>query len=184
VSKHDRAEVSGTDGRLPRGGTPAIVELDRAGHAFAVHEFDHDPSERGGYGLAAAAALGVEADRVFKTLLADVVDQRGVTIQVVGIVPVTMQLSLKELAGAVGGKRAEMCDPVVAQRITGYVVGGISPFGQKKRLPTSIDETCLLWDTIFVSGGKRGLDLELAPDVLVAHLDAIVADIAVPGRGG
>ena len=164
-----------------RGGTPAIVELERAGHAFDVHEFGHDPAERS-YGLAAAAALGVEPDRVFKTLLADMVDQRGATVQVVGIVPVTMQLSLKGLAAAAGGKRAEMCDPVVAERITGYVVGGISPFGQKKRLPTVIDETCMLWDTVFVSGGKRGLDIELAPDVLVAHLAAVVADISAPGR--
>lgn len=167
------------DGRGARGGTPAIVELDRAGAVFVVHEFAHDPTERG-FGLAAAAALGVEPDRVFKTLLADVVDARGATVQVVGIVPVTMQLSLKSLAGAVGGKRAEMCDPVTAERITGYVVGGISPFGQRKRLPTVIDETCALWDTIFVSGGKRGLDLELAPDVLVAQLAAVVADIAAP----
>lgn len=164
-----------------RGGTPAIVELEAAGHHFVVHEFEHDPSVRS-YGLAAAAAIGAEAERVFKTLLADVVDQRGGVVQVVGIVPVTMQLSLKELAAAVGGKRAEMCDPVVAQRITGYVVGGISPFGQKKRLTTVIDETCVLWDTIYVSGGKRGLDIELAPSVLVDQLAAIVADIATAGR--
>lgn len=164
-----------------RGGTPATVELDRAGRSFTVHEFVSDPSERS-YGLAAASAIGVEPDRVFKTLLADVVDARGRTVQAVGIVPVTMQLSLKSLAAAVGGKRAEMCDPVVAERITGYVVGGISPFGQKKRLPTVIDETCLLWDTIFVSGGKRGLDLELGPDALVEQLDAIVADISAPSR--
>ena len=181
MSKHGEQGAERGADRGPRGGTPAIVELERAGRAFAVHEFGHDPAERS-YGLAAAAALGVEPDRVFKTLLADVVDQRGVTVQAVGIVPVTMQLSLKELAAAVGGKRAEMCDPVVAQRITGYVVGGISPFGQKKRLPTVIDETCLLWETIFVSGGKRGLDLELTADVLVEQLAAIVADIAVAGR--
>jgi len=160
-----------------KGGTPAIVELERAGRAFTVHEFDHLPSDKG-YGLAAAEALGVEPDRVFKTLLADVVESAGATVQVVGIVPVTMQLSLKELAAAVGGKRAEMCDPVVAQRITGYVVGGISPFGQKKRLRTVIDESCELWDTVFVSGGKRGMDLELAPSVLVEHLGAIIGDIA------
>ena len=158
--------------------TPAIVELERAGHSFTVHEFEHAPSERG-FGLAAAEALGVEADRVFKTLLADIVDAGGRTAgQVVGIVPVTAQLSLKELAAAVGAKKAEMCDPAVAQRITGYVVGGISPFGQRKRLRTVIDETCELHDTIFVSGGKRGLDLELAPAALIAVLDATVADIA------
>lgn len=168
-----------------RGGTPAIVELERAGVRFEVHEFAHEPSARGdapGYGLAAAAALDVEPDRVFKTLLADVVDGRGATTQAVGIVPVTMQLSLKGLAAALGAKRAEMCDPAVAERITGYVVGGISPFGQRKRLPTAVDESCLLWDTVLVSGGKRGLDLELAPDVLVELLGAVVADISAPGR--
>jgi len=107
---------------------------------------------------------------VFKTLLADV---QGVG-QVVAVVPVTGQLSLRELAAAVGGKRAEMCPPDVAERLTGYVVGGISPFGQKRPLPTVIDETCELWDTIFVSGGRRGLDLELVPQALIDVLDATV----------
>ena len=102
--------------------------------------------------------------------------ERGIE-QVVGIVPVSGQLSMRELATALGGKRAEMCPIDVAQRITGYVVGGISPFGQKKRLRTAIDETCILFDSIFVSGGRRGLDLELAPDDLVRVLDAVVAPI-------
>jgi Cys-tRNA(Pro)/Cys-tRNA(Cys) deacylase len=116
---------------------------------------------------------------VFKTLLVDVIDSGGrVSGQAVGIVPVTTQLSLKEMAAAVGAKRVEMCDPAAAQRITGYVVGGISPFGQKKRLRTVVDETCDLHDTIFVSGGKRGLDLEVAPAVLVSVLDATTAPIA------
>lgn len=161
-----------------KGGTPAIVALSAAGVEFRVHEFDHDPGERN-YGLEAARALGVEPDRVFKTLLADVTGANGSVTQVVGIVPVTCQLSLKELAAAVGGKRAEMCDPAVAERLTGYVVGGISPFGQKKRLRTVIDETCLVCDSVFVSGGKRGLDLELAAEALIAHLDAVVAPIGV-----
>jgi Cys-tRNA(Pro)/Cys-tRNA(Cys) deacylase len=165
-----------------RGATPAIVELERAGVPFRVHEFDHDAlalDDGRGFGRLAAEALGVEPDRVFKTLLADVVDSGGrVAGQVVGIVPVTTHLSLKELAGAVGAKRAEMCAPAVAQRITGYVVGGISPFGQRKRLRTVVDETCELFDTIFVSGGRRGLDLEIAPADLVAVLDATVAAIA------
>jgi Cys-tRNA(Pro)/Cys-tRNA(Cys) deacylase len=164
-----------------RGGTPATVELEAAGRTFVVHEFDHDPAARN-YGLEAAAALDVEPDRVFKTLLADLEVEGGRIAQAVGIVPVTMQLSLKSLATVLGAKRAEMCDPVVAQRLTGYVVGGISPFGQKKRLPTAIDETCLLWDSVFVSGGKRGLDLEIAPGDLVDQLGAIVADISAPGR--
>lgn len=165
-----------------RSGTPAIVELERVGAAYVVHEFEHDAEALDGgrgFGLVAAAALGVDADRVFKTLLVDVVDSGGrASGQAVGIVPVTTQLSLKEMAAAVGAKRVEMCDPTVAQRITGYVVGGISPFGQKKRLRTVIDETCDLHDTIFVSGGRRGLDLEVAPDVLQAVLGATTAAIA------
>lgn len=158
-----------------------MVELDRTGVTYAAHEFEHHPPRDGalrGFGLAAAEAIGVDPDRVFKTLLAQVTFGQT-TASVVGIVPVSAQLSLKELAAAVGGKRAEMCAPEAAERITGYVVGGISPFGQKKRLRTVIDETCELSDTIFVSGGRRGLDLELAPADLIRVLDAVVAPIAV-----
>ena len=157
-----------------RGGTPAIKMLEAAGVEFAVHEFDHQPGHRN-FGEAAALALGADPDRVFKTL---VVTADGE--QVVGIVPVSGQLSLREVATAVGAKRAEMCPVATAQRITGYVAGGISPFGQKKQLRTVIDETCLLFDTIYVSGGKRGLDIEIAPEALIATLGAIVADIAAP----
>ena len=160
---------------VAKGGTPAIVALTAAGVPFTVHEFHHEAGEKN-YGLVAAAALGVEPDRVFKTLVANLTTDRGVE-QVVGIVPVSGQLSLRELATALGGKRAEMCPTDVAERITGYVVGGISPFGQKKRLRTALDETCVLFDTIFVSGGKRGLDLEIAADDLVRVLDAVVAPI-------
>ncbi len=158
-----------------KGGTPAILMLEAAGVPFTVHEFHHDPGERN-YGQVAAEALGAEPERVFTTLVANLTVERGVE-QVVGIVPVSGQLSLRELAVALGGKRAEMCPTDVAQRITGYVVGGISPFGQKKRLRTAIDETCILFDTVFVSGGKRGLDIEIAPDDLVAVLDAVTAPI-------
>lgn len=110
---------------------------------------------------------------MFKTLLADV-DGR----LVVGIVPVTGKLDLKALAAAVGGKKAAMADPALAERRTGYVVGGISPIGQKTRHETVLDETAELWDTVFVSGGRRGLDLELAPADLIRATDAVVADIA------
>jgi Cys-tRNA(Pro)/Cys-tRNA(Cys) deacylase len=110
---------------------------------------------------------------VFKTLLADV-DGR----LVVGIVPVTGKLDLKALAAAVGGKKATMADPALAERRTGYVVGGISPIGQKTQHETVLDETAELWDTVFVSGGRRGLDLELAPADLIRATDAVVADIA------
>ena len=143
------------------GGTPAMVALAAAGVPFVAHEFHHDPGERN-FGAAAASALGVEPHRVFKTLLVQLtVDGR--LEHVVGIVPVSAQLSLRALAAVMGGKRAEMCPPDVAERLTGSVVGGISPFGQKRRLRTAIDETCILFDTVFVSGGKRGLDIEVAP---------------------
>jgi Cys-tRNA(Pro)/Cys-tRNA(Cys) deacylase len=152
--------------------TPATVALRAAGIPFTEHAYTHDPANTN-FGLEAATALGLDPDRVFKTLLADV-DGR----LVVGIVPVTGKLDLKRLAAAVGGKRAAMADPAVAERKTGYVVGGISPIGQKTAHPTVIDETAELWDTVYVSGGRRGLDLELAPADLVRATDATLADIA------
>ncbi|MGZ4773446.1 MAG: aminoacyl-tRNA deacylase, partial [Ilumatobacteraceae bacterium] len=124
---------------MAKGGTPALVVLDAAAVTYRLHEFEADPTKRG-FGQAAAMALGVELDRVFKTLIATVDDHN----HVVAIVPVSGQLSLKELAAAVSGKRAEMCPPETAERLTGYVVGGISPFGQKRSLPVVIDETCVL----------------------------------------
>lgn len=160
---------------MAKGGTPAIVMLEAAGVTFRVSEFHHEPGE-GNYGLVAAEALGIQPERVFKTLVANLTSDAGVE-QVVAIVPVSGQLSLRGLAAALGGKRAEMCPVELAQRLTGYVVGGISPFGQKKQLRTAIDETCVLFDSIFVSGGKRGLDIEIAPDDLVTVLDATVASI-------
>jgi Cys-tRNA(Pro)/Cys-tRNA(Cys) deacylase len=148
------------------------VALRAAGIPFTERAYGHDPAVTD-FGREAADALGVEADRVFKTLLADV-DGR----LVVGIVPVTGRLDLKALAAAAGGKKATMADPAVAERRTGYVVGGISPIGQKSAHPTILDETAQLWDTVFVSGGRRGFDLELAPDDLVRATNATLADIA------
>ena len=152
--------------------TPATVALRAAGIAFTEHAYAHDPAVTD-YGREAADLLGVEADRVFKTLLADV-DGR----LVVGIVPVTGKLDLKHLAAAVGGKRGAMADPAVAERRTGYVVGGISPIGQKTPHPTVLDETAELYASIFVSGGRRGFDIELAPADLLAVTNGRIAAIA------
>lgn len=153
-------------------GTPATVALTRAGIRFTALTYEHDP-RAAAYGLEAAEKLGIEPDRVFKTLLANVDGSL-----VVGIVPVAEQLDLKALAAAVGGKRAEMADPSLAERKTGYVVSGISPIGQKVALPTVLDETAILHETILVSGGRRGLDLELAPDDLLAVTGGRYAPIA------
>lgn len=153
-------------------GTPATVALTRAGIRFTALAYEHDP-RAAAYGLEAAEKLGIEPDRVFKTLLANVDGSLAVAI-----VPVAEQLDLKALAAAVGGKRAEMADPALAERKTGYVVGGISPIGQKVALPTVLDETAILHETILVSGGRRGLDLELSPDDLLVVTNGRYAPIA------
>lgn len=138
------------------GGTPATVALQKAGISFTVHEYDHDPRAES-YGLEAAHALGLDPEQVFKTLLADA---DGATV--VGIVPVAGTLDLKALAASAGARRAEMTDPARAQRLTGYVLGGISPIGQRRALPTYLDDTAELWDRVYVSGGRRGLDIGIA----------------------
>jgi Cys-tRNA(Pro)/Cys-tRNA(Cys) deacylase len=153
-------------------GTPATAALASAGIPFTEHAYAHDPANRD-FGMEAATALGLDPDQVFKTLLVDV-DGR----LVVGIVPVTGKLDLKALAAAVGGKRATMADPALAERRTGYVVGGISPIGQKTRHETVLDETAELWDVVYVSGGRRGFDLGLVPADLIRATGAVVADIA------
>jgi Cys-tRNA(Pro)/Cys-tRNA(Cys) deacylase len=151
--------------------TRATLALTKAGAAFTVHTYDYDPSADR-IGMAAAEALGEEPRRVLKTLMAEV-DGKPVCV----VVPSDREVSMKKLAAAFRGKSANMMKPAEAERLTGYHVGGISPFGQKKRLPTVIDETCELFDTIFVSGGRRGLDVEVRPGDLVSLLDATVADI-------
>jgi Cys-tRNA(Pro)/Cys-tRNA(Cys) deacylase len=149
------------------------VALERAGVTFTQHTYEHDPAAAS-YGLEAAAVLGLDPDAVFKTLLADVDGRLSVAI-----VPVSGQLDLKALAAALGGKRATMADPAAAERTTGYVVGGISPIGQKRRLPTVLDASALGLETIYVSGGKRGLDLGIDP----RDLDSVVgAQVAPIGR--
>lgn len=154
------------------GGTPATVALSRAGVGFALHPYEHDP-RAGSYGLEAAQALGVAAERVFKTLLAEVDGRLAV-----GIVPVDRMLDLKALARALGGSRAAMADQAAAERATGYVAGGISPFGQKRAHPTVLDASALDHETILVSGGRRGLDLEIAPADLLRVLGATSAQIS------
>ncbi len=153
------------------GGTPATVTLTQAGIAFTAHTYEHDPRAQS-FGQEAADELGVAPERVFKSLLADV---DGALV--VGIVPVTGQLDLKALAAAAGGKKATLANPQTAERATGYVVGGISPIGQKRRHRTVLDESALEHPTIFVSGGQRGLDLELAPADLVSVTEATTARI-------
>jgi len=154
------------------GGTPATVALARAGVAFTTHSYEHDPAAPS-FGLEAAEVLGLPPDQVFKTLLADV---DGTLV--VGIVPVAGTMDLKALAAAVGGKKAGMADPAAAERSTGYVLGGISPLGQKRPLTTVLDESALLFDVVYVSGGRRGFDLGLSPADLVAQTRARTAAIA------
>jgi Cys-tRNA(Pro)/Cys-tRNA(Cys) deacylase len=154
-------------------GTPATALLTRQKVNHALHSYEHDPRHES-YGLEAAEALGIPPERVFKTLLAEVDAQL-----VVGIVPVVAQLDLKALAAAVGGKRARMADVAAAERATGYVAGGISPLGQRKRLRTVLDSSAATLDTLFCSAGRRGLEVELAPADLTRLLDATVAPIAI-----
>ena len=154
--------------------TPALTALERAAAHFITHSFSVDPSHQNlGYGKTAAEALGIDQERVFKTLLVE--SDMG---PIVGIVPVNKQLSMKAIAVVVGAKHCQLLDAQYVARISGYVVGGVSPFGQKRLLPTIIDETALLFDTIFVSGGRRGLDVEVAPSILISLLNAIAAAVA------
>ena len=144
------------------GGTPATVALTKAGVAFTLHPYEHDPSAAS-YGTEAAEVLGLDPQQVFKTLLASVDGSL-----VVAVIPVSSQLDLKALASAVGGKKAVMADPADAERATGYVVGGISPVGQRRRLTTVIDESASAFSAVYVSGGRRGLDIGLAPADLLS----------------
>ncbi|MEH0579901.1 MULTISPECIES: Cys-tRNA(Pro) deacylase [Streptomyces] len=154
------------------GGTPATVALTSAGVEFTVHAYDHDPSHPS-YGEEAAEATGVSPDRVFKTLVADI--DGALTV---AVVPVAGSLDLKALAAAVGGKRAAMADPTLAERTTGYVRGGISPLGQRKRLPTVLDDSATTHPTICVSAGRRGLEVELSGTDLATLTQAVLAPIA------
>ena len=153
-------------------GTPATVALTKAGMPFTTHAYEHDPAAKS-YGLEAAEALGLQPEQVFKTLLVEVDGKLSV-----GVVPVDKQLDLKAVAAALNGKKAAMADPAAAERITGYVVGGISPIGQKRPLPTVVDASATDHETVYVSGGRRGLDLGLSPADLIKLTSARTASIA------
>lgn len=153
--------------------TPAVRALDRARVAYTLHPYDADHPSGQGFGEAAAAALGTDPARLFKTLVTRVDDTLTVAV-----VPVSGQLDLKALAAAAGGRRAAMADPQDAERATGYVRGGISPLGQRKALPTVVDASATEWETVLVSAGRRGLQVELAPADLVQLTRATTAAIS------
>ncbi|MFD0904073.1 Cys-tRNA(Pro) deacylase [Actinomadura sediminis] len=159
-------------GKQGGGGTPATVAAAKAKIEHTLHPYEPDP-EAESYGAAAADALGVPHERIFKTLLAEV--DGNLTV---AVVPVSGSLDLKALAAAAGGKRAKMADPRDAERATGYVVGGISPLGQRRRLPTVLDESASALPTVYVSAGRRGLQIELRPADLVRLTGARVAAVA------
>ncbi|MCU1726163.1 Cys-tRNA(Pro) deacylase [Pseudomonas sp. 7P_10.2_Bac1] len=152
--------------------TPALDLLKKVRAQHRVHSYEHDP-KAASYGLEAAEKLNLEPAQVFKTLLAS--SEKGELL--VAVVPVVGSLDLKALAHAAGVKKAEMADPAAAQRATGYLLGGISPLGQKKHLRTFIDASAKAFETIYVSAGRRGLEVELAPSVLAEHTQATFAEI-------
>ncbi|HEX8593643.1 MAG TPA: Cys-tRNA(Pro) deacylase [Pseudomonas sp.] len=152
--------------------TPALDLLKKVRAEHRIHSYEHDP-KAASYGLEAAEKLGLNPQQVFKTLLAST--EKGELL--VAVVPVIGTLDLKALAHAAGAKKVEMADPAAAQRSTGYLLGGISPLGQKKRLRTFIDHSAETFPTIYVSAGRRGLEVELAPAVLAEHTKAIFAPV-------
>ncbi len=153
-------------------GTPALDFLTKSGVEHSVHSYDHDPGHAS-YGLEAAEKTGVSPDRVFKTLMVS-----SSSAQYIAIVPVALHVDLKAVAGVVGEKQVTMTDPKVAERSSGYVLGGISPFGQKKQLTTVVDQSALNFPSVYVSAGRRGVEVEVAPQILIDLLDAAVAPIA------
>ena len=153
--------------------TPAIKAAEQAKLAFSIHRYEHDPNQPA-YGEEAARALGLPMEQVFRTLVVEL----GGGMLAVAIVPVARKLSLKDCAHNLRAKRAAMAERSAAERATGYVVGGISPLGQKKQLPTVLDESATRFDSIFVSAGRRGLEMELAPNDLAHLTHATIAQVA------
>ncbi len=153
--------------------TPAIAAAEQAGVAHLVHAYEHDPKAES-YGLEAAERMGVDPARVFKTLVLDLDGSLAVAV-----VPVTSQLDLRTL----GGKRSRLAEPRDVERSTGYVLGGVSPLGQRKRLPTTVDASALEHETVFVSAGQRGLELELDPRDLVRLTSAVVGVVTRRAAG-
>ncbi len=158
--------------KSPAQGTPATAVLAAAGVPFVLHPYAHDPSVAS-YGAEAAEVLGIHPSKVFKTLMVEVEGKLAV-----GIVPVSGTLDLKAFAAALGAKKAAMADSAAAQRRTGYVLGGISPLGQRLPSPTVLDRSALALETLLVSGGRRGLDIELAPGDLIRLTGAVTAPIS------
>jgi len=156
--------------------TPAVTVAEKAGVSFTLHRYEHDPAAES-YGAEAADKLNLPPERVFKTLIASV-SVGGRDTLAVAVVPVARQLDLKRLAAAIGGKKAVMADVAEAQRATGYLVGGISPLGQKRRLPAVLDQSAAAFPTVFVSAGRRGLEIELRPADLQRLIGAKVAAVA------
>jgi Cys-tRNA(Pro)/Cys-tRNA(Cys) deacylase len=156
-------------------GTPATVSLDRATVSYRLHSYRHDSGNHA-YGDEAAAALGIEPRRIFKTLIVSADGRLACAV-----VPVATKLDLRALAVVLGAKRAELADPAKAQRATGYVLGGISPFGHRSALPVVVDESVSDFDTVFVSAGKRGLQVEVSPDDLCRVTGAVRAALSVAG---
>jgi Cys-tRNA(Pro)/Cys-tRNA(Cys) deacylase len=159
-------------------GTPATAVLAAAGVSFNLHPYSHDPAAAS-YGMEAAEVLGIDPARVFKTLMVEVDGKLAV-----GVVPVSGSLDLKAIAAALGSKKAAMADPAAAERRTGYVLGGISPLGQRQPSPTVVDASALTLETILVSGGRRGLDIELDPRDLVRLTKAVTAAIGTGPQAG
>jgi Cys-tRNA(Pro)/Cys-tRNA(Cys) deacylase len=162
--------------KRPSAATPAVRALQQAGVSFTEHPYDHDP-DHPSFGLEAAEALGLDPASVFKTLMTSVDGTLTVAV-----LPVTSSLNLKALAAACGGKKAGLAPPADAERATGYVVGGISPLGQRARHRTVVDQSAIALAVMYVSGGRRGFDLGLAPADLIRLTGAVVADVCAPAR--